>query len=61
MLTDKQYKTKYKNLRRKNIFKRALTLQNNFREMFLHQNDKAILNMLSQCAHYYYDQSTFII
>ncbi len=56
MLTDTQYKLRYSELRKKNLMKKALMLQNVFSELFLHKSQKELINMLSQCAHDQYGQ-----
>ena len=56
MLTDTQYKLRYSELRKKNLMKKVLILQNNFRELFLHKTEREQLNMLSQCGHNHYGQ-----
>lgn len=61
MLTDEEYKIRYKEMRRKNTYKKALILKNTFRDLFSHRSEKEILYMLSQCGHNYYGQKKKIL
>ena len=55
-MENEAYNQKYLDVRRKNTLRKALRLQNIFRDLFLHKTEKQILNLLSQCGHYHYGQ-----
>ena len=57
-MENEAYKQKYLDIRRKNTLKKALRLQNIFRELFLHKTEKEILHILCQCGHYHYQQKS---
>jgi len=56
MMKQVEYALKYQEIRRKSTLKKALMLQNIFRELFLHRSEKELLHMLCQCGHYHYGQ-----
>ncbi|MEK6955476.1 MAG: hypothetical protein AABW52_02360 [Nanoarchaeota archaeon] len=55
-MENEPYKQKYLDVRRKNTLRKALRLQNIFKELFLHKTEKEMLHMLCQCGHYHYQQ-----
>ncbi|GEM_PF-6690030 len=55
-MTEQPYNLRYQDVMRKSTLKKALRLQNIFRELFLHRQEKEIIYMLSQCAHHHYGQ-----
>ena len=54
-MENEAYNIRYLDIRRKNTLKKALRLQNIFRELFLHKSEKEILHMLCQCGHHHYN------
>ncbi|MBI2148968.1 hypothetical protein HYU23_04765 [Candidatus Woesearchaeota archaeon] len=50
------YNQRYLDVRRRNTLKKALRLQNTFRDLFSHKSEKELHFMLSQCAHFHYRQ-----
>ena len=49
-MKNEEYKHKYRKIRRIQTLKKLLVLQNTFREMFPHQNERSLRMMLSQCS-----------